>query len=85
MSGTPITIKREGESNARNMRKLWGHSAYQDRGGESGLLLSAYVCLWRGRVMSTCMGCLKDYEDEDLVWQGGLLCVNCKEEGESNE
>lgn len=35
--------------------------------------------------MSTCMGCLKDYEDEDLVWQGGLLCVNCKEEGESNE
>jgi hypothetical protein len=32
--------------------------------------------------MSTCMGCLKDYEDDDLVWQGGLLCVNCKvEEG----
>lgn len=29
--------------------------------------------------MSTCMGCLKDYEDDDLVWQGGLLCVNCKE------
>lgn len=33
--------------------------------------------------MSTCMGCLKDYEEEDLIWQGGLLCVNCREvEGE---
>jgi hypothetical protein len=37
--------------------------------------------------MSTCMGCLKDYDDDDLVWQGGLLCVNCREEreGESGE
>ena len=28
------------------------------------------------------MGCLKDYDDDDLVWQGGLVCTNCREEGE---
>lgn len=31
--------------------------------------------------MSTCMGCLIDFDDQDLVWQGGLLCPNCKEGG----
>ena len=30
--------------------------------------------------MSTCMGCLKDYEDDDLIWEGGLLCANCKDD-----
>ena len=29
--------------------------------------------------MSTCMGCLNDFNEEDLVWQGGLLCADCKE------
>ena len=35
-----------------------------------------------GEGMSTCMGCLKDFNDDDLVWQGGLLCETCKGEGE---
>lgn len=33
--------------------------------------------------MSTCMGCLNDFNDDDLVWQNGLLCNECK--GETNE
>lgn len=28
---------------------------------------------------STCMGCLKDFSGSDLIWQGGLLCSNCRE------
>lgn len=33
-----------------------------------------------GESMGTCMGCLKDFDNEDLVWQGGLLCESCKVE-----
>ena len=34
----------------------------------------------KGESMGTCMGCLKDFDNEDLVWQGGLLCESCKVE-----
>jgi len=32
--------------------------------------------------MSTCMGCLKDFDDADLVWQNGLVCNECKGESQ---
>jgi len=30
--------------------------------------------------MSTCMGCLDDFDEDDLVWQNGLVCKECKGE-----
>lgn len=35
--------------------------------------------------MSTCMGCLKDFEEGDLVWKNGLVCADCNEGGEGDE
>jgi hypothetical protein len=34
-----------------------------------------------GDSVSTCMGCLKDFEDGDLVWKNGLVCADCNEGG----
>jgi hypothetical protein len=31
------------------------------------------------------MGCLKDFEDGDLVWKNGLVCADCNEGGEGDE
>jgi hypothetical protein len=28
--------------------------------------------------MSTCMGCLEDFDDDDLVWENGLVCKSCE-------
>jgi hypothetical protein len=28
--------------------------------------------------VSTCMGCLNDFDDEDLTWEHGLVCNECK-------
>lgn len=31
------------------------------------------------------MGCLKDFEESDLVWKNGLVCADCNEGGEDGE
>ena len=38
-----------------------------------------------GDGVSTCMGCLEDFEDADLVWENGLVCTDCDEGGEDGE